>query len=66
MLYSYRHPDILGRLTDHTDSFGIPEEQATTLKERRRSVRSIPVPTVIESNDVEAWEHWDRALVMTM
>jgi hypothetical protein len=40
----------------------LSEHEAASLLERRRFVRSIPVPAVIEGDDVEAWDLWNQAL----
>jgi hypothetical protein len=62
MLYSYRHPDSTEALPGHAQSCKAPEPLPESLKERRQSSRSIPVPTVTESNDDEAWKLWNQAL----
>jgi hypothetical protein len=62
MLYSYRHPDLAIETTENTSTGTAPEQKPEPVVERRRVVRPIPVPAVIESNDSDAWELWDQAL----
>jgi len=62
MLYSYRHPDHAASATGHSEISKLSDHEATGLQERRRIVRSIPVPAVIESDDAEAWDLWTKTV----
>jgi hypothetical protein len=58
MLYSYRHPDLVER---ESKTPKLSEHEVASLVERRRFVRSIPIPAAIESTDAEVWSLWDKA-----
>jgi hypothetical protein len=60
MLFSYRHPDHIASTTGHTESSKLSEHEAAELRERRRFIRSIPVPAVIECDEAEAWDLWNQ------
>lgn len=62
MLFSYRHPDLAASATGHSEISKLSDHEAAGLEERRRFVRSIPVPAVIESDDAEAWDLWTQAV----
>ena len=62
MLFSYRHPDLAASGTGHSEISKLSDHETSGLEERRRFVRSIPVPTVIERDDAEAWELWTQAV----
>jgi hypothetical protein len=62
MLYSYRYPDLAARANEKPDVSKLSEQEAVRLVERRKWVRSLPVPAVTEFSDSEALELWTQAL----
>jgi hypothetical protein len=62
MLYSYRHPDLAASAIGHPDISKLSDLEAAGLEERRRFVRAIPVPAVVESDDAAIWELWNQAV----
>jgi hypothetical protein len=58
MLYSYRHPDLAAKSPESSE---LTEHGVAGIVERRKFIRSIPVPAAIESTDDEMWALWDRA-----
>jgi hypothetical protein len=58
MLYSYRHPDVAAK---QSEAPKLSETEAAGLVERRRFVRSIPVPAAEESTEADVWSLWDQA-----
>ncbi len=57
MLFSYRHPDLTAKDSEHPK---LSAQEAAALVERRRAVREIPTPAAVEHCDDEAWLLWDR------
>jgi hypothetical protein len=58
MLYSYRHPDVASK---DSEALQLTEQEVVDLLERRKFVRSIPIPAATESADDEMWALWDKA-----
>jgi hypothetical protein len=66
MLYSYRHPDLAASVTGHSAVVKLSDHEIAGLAERRRFVRAIPVPAVIESDEADAWDLWDQLVQSTV
>lgn len=62
MLYSYRHPDIGLKVVTSSKATDEARRGTEDFKERRQSVRLIPVAAVVQSTDSDAWSLWDQAV----
>jgi hypothetical protein len=66
MLYSYRHPDLAASVTGHSAVVKLSDHEIAGLAERRRYVRAIPVAAVIESDEADAWDLWNKVVQSTV
>ena len=66
MLYSYRHPDLAASVTGHPAIVKLSDHEIAGLVERRRFVRTIPVPAVIEGDEADAWDLWNKVVQSTV
>jgi hypothetical protein len=62
MLYSYRHPDLAARAEEKPEAPPLSEQEAIRQVERRKIIRPLPVPAVIEYTDAQAADLWKQAL----